>query len=125
MASHREHKRNGRRQLHQRLAVPAVYVAPDSTQTECSVRLHTIFPAIGGDIENGYQYGAERFDQTPRLVFLISEVPSPARGGIVSVEAGEAYRIDSIREPDDITVTANVIRLTGEDTAGLPLPGVL
>ena len=124
MATHRDHKRKARRQLHQRLAVPAIYIAPGGAQTECSVRLHTTFPAIGGDVEGGYQYGAERFDQTPRLVFLIEEISMPVRGAIVSVEVGEAYKIDTAREADDITITANVVRLTGAATTGLPVPVV-
>lgn len=124
MATHRDHKRTARRQLHNKLAVPAVYIAPNSTQVPCTVRVHTTFPAIGGDVEGGYQYGAERFDQTPRLVFLLSDFTTvqPARFGIVSIEAGEAYRIDSMREADDITITANVVRLHGSETIGLPLP---
>lgn len=121
MPTFRDHKRKARRQLHQRLAVPAIYIAPGGAQTACTVRLHTTFPAIGGDIEGGYQFGAERFDQTPRLVFLLEEVASPIRAGIVSVGPGEAYQIDSVREPDDITITANVFKMSV--TTGLPVPG--
>jgi hypothetical protein len=44
------------------------------------------------------------------------------RGGIVSVEPGEAYRIDTAHESDDLTVTMNVVKLSGADTNNLPLP---
>lgn len=131
MTSFRETKRAARRQLHQWLSVQALYLAPVATPVPLpiTVRLHINFAPMGGDVEGGYQYGAERHDTTPRIVFLRSEITGlpnglPARNSIISVETGEAYRVATVRTPDDITVTAEVSPLHPSETVGLPVPTV-
>jgi hypothetical protein len=46
----------------------------------------------------------------------------PERCGIVSVEPGEAYRIDHNHPADDITITSEVVRLPEAEALGLGLP---
>jgi hypothetical protein len=128
MGSFRDIKRNARRHLHQQMSVKALYVPPVSNPTplEVTVRLHVSFAPLGGDIEGGYQFGAERHDTTPRIVFLRSEISTlqnaiPERNSIISVETGEAYRVSTVRTPDDITVTAEVTPLSASETIGLPV----
>jgi hypothetical protein len=132
MGSFRETKRQARRHLHQWMSVSALYLAPGSNPVPLpiTVRLHVTFAPLGGDIEGGYQFGAERHDTTPRIVFLRSEITGlpngiPARNSIISVETGEAYRVSTVRTPDDVTVTAEVTPLSASETIGLPVPTVI
>lgn len=75
-----------------------------------------------GDLKGTNFHYAERDEPDPQIVFMVDEVPMPKRGAIVSVAAGEAYRIDSTLTPHDITVAARVLPLTAAETVGLPLP---
>lgn len=125
----REIKRQARRDLHQHLLVPAVYlvpVAPEDEEDEVTyteqvvtVRIHTKFDALGDLKGVGY---AERQDTVPKILFMREQIDKPARHCIVSVEPGEAYRIDNVLPADDITVMAEVTKLTAAEADGLPLP---
>ncbi|MFC3724401.1 hypothetical protein [Neoaquamicrobium sediminum] len=110
------------------MSVPALYFASpyvpgDTPVTEISVRVHDT-PIVLGDLKGTNFNYAEIEDNSPRIIFLRSEV-EPARGMIVSVEPGVAYRVDTNRAPNDITTTSRVVRLTKDEAAGLPVPGDL
>lgn len=116
----RDIKRKARRDLHQAMSVPALYIAQTgATPVECTVRVHTHSAPVG---QLAGFAGAERLEPTPKLRFFRSEVDAPARGAIVSVEAGEAYRISNPHPADDAFVFADVTKLSATEAAGLPVP---
>lgn len=119
--SFRAIKRKARRVLHQKMRVPAFYIVPGTLdQVPCYVRVHSEHKALGGVRGTSFAY-AEREETSIEIIFMLNQV-LPKRGGIVSVEPGEAYCIDHQETPDDITITARVTRLDVADTVGLPVP---
>lgn len=107
------------------MSVPALYLVGDSEPVLVHVRLHTKFAALGDMKGTNFNF-AERQDVLPRILFMLDEVPAPARGAIVSVEAGEAYYVDHTDPLDNISVTAYVTPLLRDDDrlASLPVPEV-
>lgn len=127
MQAFRDIKRRARRDLHQRMRVPALYIAtPGATPKAVHVRVHTKFED-SGDFSERDIGNALRHDKAPRLIFMIDELVAQgayplARNAIVSVEPGEAYRIGATEPPDDITITADVSPVPAAQTTGLPVP---
>lgn len=114
MTSFRDIKRKMRRDVHDRMLVPALYYAtPTATPRPVTVRLHTKFGAAIGTLPNNQ--GAQMVEYEPKILFLTAEVARPRVGAIVSVEVGEAYRVEATDPSDDITITAKVSRLPVED----------
>lgn len=122
MGNFREKLRAGRKQLHERMSTPAIYLpaAGSTSQVLISVRVHEHFKALGDLKGTNFNY-AEVEDISPRIVFLRSEI-SPKRGAIVSVAPGEAYRVDHVLPHDDMTVTAKVVKFTEQESKGFPVP---
>lgn len=118
--SFREQKRLARMELHRRMAVPAIHIAPgpSGATTPCTVRVHTQFAALGQIRRSD----AEVIETVPTAVLLRDEI-TPARNDILSIAIGEAYRITNVHPADDITVTVEVVRLDTAETSGLPVPG--
>lgn len=109
MPSFRDVKRKARYHLHQRMAEPALYLAtPTDDPVGVSVRLHLSFAALGELLRGGF---GEREELTPRIIFMGYQL-TPARGGIVVTKDMGAWRLDNTQPPDDISITAEVIRLT-------------
>jgi len=112
--------------VHDTMALDDVRYFPEvgATPVPVRVRLHTKFNAIGDDRSMGW---AEIEAIKPRIIFRIDEPGSvqPERGAIVLVQPGEAYEIDNTLPADDITVTAEVTRMTARqyEQAGLPAIG--
>ncbi len=105
----REMKRQARRQLHEHMSEPALYLADTSAEpVGCTVRLHLKFDEIGELLRGGF---ADRQELTPRILFLGEQV-QPVRNSIVITQDMGAWRIDNDLPPDDITITAEVVRLT-------------
>lgn len=109
------------------MAIPALhYATAGAAAVAIRVRLQTKFAQIGDDRSMGW---AEREAVKPRLIFMLSEMTSAGivlnRNQIVYFEPGEAYNIDNLLPPDDITVTAEVTRLSRKQyqDAGLPAAG--
>lgn len=129
MSSFREHKRRGRRQLHRRMEVPALFLLTPATLPEdaipVTIRLHTKWDALG-DQKGTNLNSAEMESLIPKAILMLDQLPFPSqqipRTAILSVETGEAYRIDHTEEPDDITVTVHIVRLSAEKAQGLPVP---
>lgn len=122
MRSHRDIKRQARADLHNRAKVRTLYIAPEGGDPiPVTVRIFNKFQTLG-DIKGTISQYAEFDDNVPRIIFMRADLPSPKRLGVFSVEAGEAYRLDSAMAEDDLTVTWHVVKLAAADTAGLPLP---
>lgn len=116
----RQVRRVARRQLHEALRLAAVYIAPDGTPspTVIGVRLHGRTEPVGEIRAQGF---AERLEDVTRAIFWLEEV-TPERGAIISLLPGEAYEVEAIGPTDDQTVTAEVARLSKNQTEGLPVP---
>lgn len=129
MTNLRDLKRQARKDLHQHMQIPALYLVPapagSSSPYEAplfvTVRLHLKFDAIGDMKGTNFHY-AERHEPTPKIIFMRSEVNKPVRNAVIVIEAGEAYRVDNVLPPDDITVAAEVLRLSAAEASGLPVP---
>lgn len=76
-----------------------------------------------GDL-SGLSGSATRAEPEDQIRFDLSDFTAPLRQqtGIVSVEAGEAYRIDHLYPADLGYRTARVTRLSAADAASLPVP---
>jgi hypothetical protein len=120
----RDIKRDARKRLHAGMAVQALYIPVSGhTPIPVTVRPHTKFGAAGR-LNNDHQW-AERAEAEPKLIFLASELPAPLRPktGVVSVEPGEAYRIEAADPVDDAGfITAKVSLITAAEAASLPVP---
>lgn len=123
MTSFREHKRKSRGVLHERHAVPALYIpVPDADPVACTVRVWLKSDEMtGASDQDG---SAQRTNTEDQLRFRLSQFEASLRSrtGIVSVEAGEAYRIEFLYPVDLGYQTARVTRLSAAEAAGLPLP---
>lgn len=122
MSAAREQRRAARRALHADRAVPAYYIATvGATPVQVSVRLWTEFAYRGRPAVRMAQEYAERQEAVPKLIFSADEIQFIRVAAIVSVEAGEAYRIEVVHPRDDTTITADVSRMTAAEAAGLPV----
>lgn len=124
MSRFRELKRQMRRDLHNELQVSALYIpAPNATPVPVTVRVHrrSDMPMIGD--APGFGGAAEMAITEDRIRFLRSELPDYLRqNAVVSVEAGEAYRVEFWYPLDDQFITGRVVPLTEGEATGLPLP---
>jgi hypothetical protein len=103
------------------MSVSALYLlTPTAVPVPCTVRPWLKNENMAGDLP-GFA-GVERAEPEDRIRFELSEVPAPRRNALVSVEPGEAYRIDHLYPVDLGYQTARVVRLSAADTAALPVP---
>lgn len=121
----RDVKRKARRDLHAHMEVAALYlVTPTATPVPCTVRVWTKWGQMGKLAGAGW---AELQETAPKIIFV---EPSfrPRAQALVSIEPGEAYRIDTTQPADDISITAEVTRLNPKNAAdqvlldSLPVP---
>lgn len=107
----RDQKRKARRQLHQRLAEPVLYLTdPDATPVEITVRLHLRFDALGEllTVSAGF---ADRQELTPRIIFMNDQI-NPKRNAIVVTKDMGAFNVQTDIAPDDITTAAEVSQVS-------------
>lgn len=130
MGRHRDIMNEARKAIHQTLEVDALYLVPAAgvpgtyeDPVPVKVRVHDRAVQLGDLKGTSFDY-AVKADNNPQVIFLREEMAAPARNAIVSVEAGEAYAIDSVEAPHGVTVAANVTRLRASETVGLPVPEV-
>lgn len=123
MSHLRDKKRMMRRDRHAELAIAALYIAATGAiPVACSARLWSKTEQQSAEMP-GLTGAAAMATPEDRIRFLLSEFAAPLRAkAIVSVEAGEAYRIDHLYPADDGFQTARVVRLTAAEAAGLPVP---
>ena len=113
---HRAHKRRARKALHERLADRVLYLeSPTGAARWALVRLHQRSAVAGELLRGGY---AEAHEVVPKAVFL-AEAVEPARGALIVTRDMGVWRVDSVMPDDDITVTAEVVRVTDNQLAAL------
>lgn len=122
-------RRKARRDLHSALRVPAVYVPKLGAPVLVHVRDHTKFRvnAIEGAVRSGNGQMVDRQEMAPSIIFMRDELAQLGvtliRGGIISIERDEAYRLENAEAPDDITVKWFVTSINNvAELNGLPLP---
>lgn len=124
MVSIRDIKRTARGSLHQAMSVPTFYIAvPTATPVSVAVRIWRARedPAMGET--PGQNTGAQMILSENRIRFHLTDaLPVLRRLAVVSVEAGEAYRIDHLYPVDGEYQTARVVVLPASEAAGLPVP---
>lgn len=105
MTTFRQIKRQARTTLHQRLSEQVIYRFDGQTSHK-DVRLHLSFENVGELLRGGF---AEMPEVTPTVIFLGF---TPAKNAIVVTEDMGAWRVDVVMPPNDITVSAEVVKLT-------------
>lgn len=119
----REIKAKARGDLHDKMRVPALYYAPNSpVGVPCFVRVHTKLNKQQGDLAGTNFSYAEQEQHVPAVLFWRSEI-DPNNRGVVIISADEGYRINHVRQPDGLTITAEVVDMTAVDRAAFAVPG--
>lgn len=123
----REIKRKARRDLHAKMRVAVLYIAsPGADPVTLYVRLHTKWDAATMDSGTGNGTMVSRQSIFPKILFMLDELATQGvslrRKGIISVEPGEAYRLDNDEPVDDISVSWIVVALRQDEAEGLPVP---
>lgn len=115
MSTWRDIRRQGRRDVHHHMRVPAVYLpSPEQAGRRVDVRLHVRFP----DVEVQQPGGIVARDTAPRAVFDRTEVAKPnTRGGILAVSPVEIYKLALARPVDGDFVTIEVSPLSADECA--------
>jgi hypothetical protein len=121
----REIKRAARRHLHEAMKVAAIYIPPVSgSPVPIFVRVHSKSQAVEMDGRDDRM--AARIVPTPMLLFMRQELSDAGvtlkSRGTVSVEPGEAYKLELAEPVDDITVKWIVTQLSEREAEGLPVP---
>lgn len=116
-----------RRDVHVEASVAALYIpVPNATPVPVTVRVHRRLdgPTIGdAGAFSGFSNEATMAITEDRLRFFRSQLPDHLRqNAVVSVEQGEAYRVEFWYPRDDQFITARVTPLTESEAAGLPFP---
>jgi len=113
--------RRSTRKKFERMARTAFYFKdPADAPVEIRVIITDRFQSLGDLKGTNFNY-AEVLDNTPRIEMLLSEV-KPSRNFYISVEKDLVYQIDTVQPPEDITVTANVLRVPAEKLRNFPYP---
>lgn len=130
MADIRDIRRRARRALHDAFKVPVAYIPRTGAPVLLHARDHTKFHvnAIEGAVRSGNGAMVGRREMAPSIVFMRDELAANGiilvKGGIISVERGEAYRLDNAEAPDDITIKWFVTAISNlQELNALPLPG--
>lgn len=101
------------------MQVPAI-VIDGASQYEVTVRVHNKTNQVGDLAGTNLSY-AEHREEGIDLIFWRYQLV-PVRGMVVSVELGEAYYVEYVDPPDDITIKAKCTRASAAEALGLPLP---
>jgi len=129
----RETLTEARAVVHDTMKVPVILLASlasvnDSNSTDVAqlfARIHNSDKALGDQAGTSLN-SAERYEPIQRAIFWVAELTAAGvtldRNMVISVLAGEAYNIDTVRPQDRETITVEITRLDAEDSAGLPLP---
>lgn len=113
--AYRDMKRRARTQLHERMSEPVWFFEDEqATPVRVTVRLHFTFDQLGELLRGGF---AERTQIVPKIIFL--NPPPIKRHSLVVTEDMGIFDVDYIFPPDDITVTAEVVKLAATQVAQL------
>ena len=116
----RDIKNQARLNVHETLQVAGLYLESPADQNpkEITIRVWTKWQEFG-KIKPEF---SDFSDANPKIIFLRSQIPLPKKNAIVSVERGEAYRIESTEASDGLTVTAIVAKIPESTPYLLDIP---
>lgn len=118
-------RERARKQLHDRMGETANYYelprAGTPTFVQITARPHSNV-AKAGDLAGTNLSYAETQDRQETIVFWRAELPAPRRNAMVIFTPTEGYFVDNVLPPNGVTVTAEVIRASQADMAGLEAP---
>ena len=130
MSNIRDIRRAARRRLHDAFKVAVLYIPRVGSPVVLHARDHTKFRvnAIEGAVRSGNGQMVGRQEMEPSIIFMRDELAEKGvtliKTGIISVERGEAYRLNNAEAPDDITVKWFVTAITDKaELDSLLLPG--
>ena len=130
MSNIRDIRRAARRRLHDAFKVAVLYIPRVGGPVVLHARDHTKFRvnAIEGAVRSGNGQMVGRQEMEPSIIFMRDELAQKGvtliRGGVISIERGEAYRLNNAEAPDDITVKWFVTAITDKaELDSLLLPG--
>lgn len=125
----RDIRRKARRALHDAFKVAVLYIPRAGEPVLLHARDHTKFRvnAIEGAVRSGNGQMVGRQEMEPSIIFMRDELAEKGvmliRGGIISIERGEAYALDNAEAPDDITVKWFVTAISNKaELDSLPVP---
>ncbi len=115
-------KRNGSRDLHTAMKVPAISYrgAAVSEALPIDVRVHTKVADLGRLAGTSLQF-AETRERTPRLIFD-TLVYAPGTGDVIAVTDTEVYRMGAIDPIDGEFQAGEAILLSQQQALGFPGP---
>lgn len=120
MSFWRTQKRASREIVHETMQVEAKYYATTGAEpVDVLVRLHTKFDALGDLRGAGY---AEMQSIKPKAIFIRPAAGFLVNNAVLLVAPGEAYSINNIQPPDDITVTVELVKLSKSQYVAEGLP---
>lgn len=130
MLNWREQKRKMRRTLHGHMGTPALFLLRINATEAALITIrgpHTKRPTMMGNLIQDASWG-ERAESNPKLILDRSELVTQditediLNQAIISVEAGEAYRITNVLPHDDEWVQVEVVPLRPDECEGLVVP---
>lgn len=112
------------------MKVTAFYIeSSGSNPVLLNVRIHTKWDSTSMDAPTNSGTMVSRQSIFPKILFMLDELRREGitlrKRAIVSVEPGEAYKLDHSEPPDDISQSWIVTPLDAGDAEGLPVPGGL
>ena len=122
LRSFRKILRKGRRDLHDHMKAPALYIAFEGAEPlPVTVRDHSRFVGTG-DMGSRVKGFAEVAEVTPKIIFFRDQLEDARYGSVFSIAPGEAYRVERTDPPNDEPRTPYLTPLSGAEAEGLPLP---
>lgn len=122
----------GREVVHRTFARDALLLLTlDATESfSLTVRgPHNVKPINVGDLVSQQGYYGDRVDTAPSFIIKLSDLfaingyePRLLQNAVLSLEAGEAYRIERLLPIDDQWQPVEVTRMDAEDVSDLPTP---
>lgn len=115
-----KNRARGKLHEHMRRRAQLYLTGPSGPSSTVYCRLNSKI-ARTGDLKGTSLAYAETVETDPKLIFLKAD-HIPARGHVLVMEGGDAYRVDHVEPDDEITVTANVLRLSSTEAASYAPP---
>lgn len=119
----REIKARARRDLHERMKVPAYYYAhADALPASVFVRVHSKMDALGEVQGTSFGY-AERRDVVPKILYWVADYPARfQQKGVIMISADEGYRLGPDDPLDVHTITHAATPLSRTDRLKFDAP---
>jgi hypothetical protein len=119
LTPHREAKLQARRDLHSGLQDAAYLYYAGNSKGKLKlvyVRSLTEWGALG-DVKGTSLVYAERNDTRKSQIIFLVDQHIPERGDVVAISPLDVWRVDNVEPVYNVTVAANVVRMTAKEAA--------